>query len=376
MSVTVDAAWLTWSLQASLRTSASVTAFTATTIGTGQVGENVRFELTWDADDATLPTSVVGKFPSVSEISRATAAQMNTYVKEVGFYRELQHDVTICTPRIHAVEWDADTHDFAIVMEDVHPATQGDQLVGCTVGFAETAVDQVVGLHAPTWGRDAELTRYDWLTGKEGDESAELRITLFQMLTPGFLERYSDRLAPDDLATTQLLTEAFSTWVGAIAAWSERYGRCVVHGDYRLDNMLFGTPPRSASLTVVDWQTVSLGIGPADVAYFCGAGLLPGDRARHERALVARYAAGLRAAGVAISDDAVWDGYVLGSASGLFMAVLASQVVERTERGDEMFAVMAERHAAQIRDVDLAGALGITHQPTARASPSSGHARR
>jgi hypothetical protein len=376
MSLTVDAAWLTRSLQASLRTSATVSAFAATSIGTGQVGENIRFELTWDTDDATLPDSVVGKFPSVSEISRATAAQMNTYVKEVGFYRELQRTVTIRTPRVHAVEWDAGTHDFAIVMEDVRPASQGDQLVGCTVGFAERAVDQVVGLHAPTWGRDAELARYEWLTGGGGRESAELRVALFQMLTPGFLERYADRLAPDDLATTQLLTDAFNAWAAAVAVWGERFGRCVVHGDYRLDNMLFGTPPRSAPLTVVDWQTVSLGIGPADVAYFCGAGLLPGDRARHERALVARYAAGLRAAGVAISDEAVWDGYVLGSASGLYMAVLASQVVERTERGDEMFAVMAERHAAQVRHVGLPGALGLSFLPTAPASPSSGRARR
>ena len=67
----------------------------------------------------------------------------------------------------------------------------------------------------------------------------------------------------------------------------------------------------------------------------------------------------MRSSGIDIADDDVWEGYVLGSATGYFMAVLASQVVERTDRGDEMFAVMAERHADQIRAVGLPERLGI-----------------
>ena len=44
---------------------------------------------------------------------------------------------------------------------------------------------------------------------------------------------------------------------------------------------------------------------------------------------------------------------VLGTAGGYLMAVLASQVVERTERGDDMFVAMATRHAGQIADNGL-----------------------
>jgi hypothetical protein len=50
---------------------------------------------------------------------------------------------------------------------------------------------------------------------------------------------------------------------------------------------------------------------------------------------------------------------VLGSASGYYMALLASQIVEQTERGDEMFCVMAERHAHPMRTVGLLDILGI-----------------
>ena len=52
---------------------------------------------------------------------------------------------------------------------------------------------------------------------------------------------------------------------------------------------LFATPDGGPPVTVVDWQTAAVGVGPSDVAYFVGAGLLPDDRRRHERALVERY---------------------------------------------------------------------------------------
>jgi hypothetical protein len=35
------------------------------------------------------------------------------------------------------------------------------------------------------------------------------------------------------------------------------------------------------------------------------------------------------------------------------MAVSASQIVTATDRGDEMFALMAERHASQMSDNDV-----------------------
>ena len=44
----------------------------------------------------------------------------------------------------------------------------------------------------------------------------------------------------------------------------------LVHGDYRLDNMLFGTAGADRALTVVDWQTVSWGPALTDLAYFLG----------------------------------------------------------------------------------------------------------
>ena len=357
----IDDDWLSRALQSALGVTAHVVGHDATSIGTGQVGENVRFRLRWDEAGDHLPDTIVGKFPSASEVSRAAAVARSTYVKEVGFYCDLQPEVGIRTPVVSTIEWDAATHDFVLLMEDITPARAGDQLAGCSVAEAELVIDQAVQLHAPTWGRLAELEAHDWLGGLPDDEQIAFRTRLFELLTPGFVDRFSSRLAADDLALAAPLGAAFPNWYEQVRAWVERLGAwCAVHGDFRLDNILFGEPPASPAVTVVDWQTVSIGTGPVDVAYFCGAGLLPEQRVQAEHDLVARYAGGLRAAGVDIPDEAVWEGYVLGSATGYYMAVLASQIVEQTERGDEMFAVMAERHADQMRTVGLLDRLGLS----------------
>ncbi|HEX9530036.1 MAG TPA: phosphotransferase, partial [Acidimicrobiales bacterium] len=129
--------------------------------------------------------------------------------------------------------------------------------------------------------------------------------------------------------------------------------RTVSHGDYRLDNMLFGTADGGYPLAVVDWQTVSWGEATADASYFLGAGLLPADRAAHERDLLRVYHEGLGAYGIdGYSWDECWADYRRHAFGGYVMAVVASQLVHDTDRGREMFAVMAERHAAQALDLE------------------------
>ena len=350
----IDADWLTALLHSvGVGIGNRVATIDSKSIGTGQVGDNVRFRLGWQQADGTLPQTMIGKFPSQSEISRSTAVAVDTYVREIGFYRDLQHQVSIRTPQVLHVGWNADTHDFVVMMEDIAPAEPGDQLTGCDLPHAELVVDQAVGLHAPTWGRIEEYAELDWLHTPDVERATMLG-AMYSMCAPGFVERYRGRLSDDDLALADELVRRSPRLFEVTVAWAAgNGGYCVIHADYRLDNILFGSPPMSPAVTVVDWQTVSIGIGPADIAYFCGAGLLPDDRVVHERALVDRYASGMRDAGIDLSGDAAWDGYVLGSAGGYLMALLASQIVERTDRGDEMFAVMAERHAAQIRHLGL-----------------------
>ena len=71
-------------------------------IGTGQVGDSVRFTLEFADDPA--PLTLAGKFPAADPTSRGTAAMLGLYAKEVRFYRELAPLLPIRTAHAYFAE--------------------------------------------------------------------------------------------------------------------------------------------------------------------------------------------------------------------------------------------------------------------------------
>ncbi len=80
----IDPAWMTAALQVRCP-GCVVTGLQGESIGTGQVGENVRFSLTGTG----VPASVVGKFPSLDPVSKQTGILQRNYVREVFFLPKL-----------------------------------------------------------------------------------------------------------------------------------------------------------------------------------------------------------------------------------------------------------------------------------------------
>ncbi len=120
-----------------------------------------------------------------------------------------------------------------------------------------------------------------------------------------------------------------------------------------MDNLLFDPTPGGVPVTVVDWQTCTHGPALQDVAYFIGAAMPPDLRRDVEAELVRGYHAGLVAAGVPdYGWEQCWADYRRGTWAGLIMAVAASMLVERTDRGDQMFLTMAARHSRHALDLD------------------------
>ena len=83
------------------------------------------------------------------------------------------------------------------------------------------------------------------------------------------------------------LVAGFDAYLAQEAAPDRVHG--LVHGDYRLDNMLFGEPGADRPLTVVDWQTVTWGPAMTDVAYFLGCALPVEVRREHYDTLLGAY---------------------------------------------------------------------------------------
>lgn len=323
---------------------AEITAVTTSRIGDGLVGLNLRVGL--ESADPKVPSSVVIKLPSLDDTSRATGIALRNYEREVKFYLQVADKVDIRVPHCHHGEWDEATGDFILVLEDMAPAEQGDQVTGCTPQMAEAAVDELARLHAPLWDAP-ELADFDWLGGRTTPEDTAALVGLWSMFMPGFLATYTPHLDAAQLA----LLAAFG---GQLEAWaSDQSGpKAITHGDYRLDNLLFGNGTSAPAVTAVDWQTPGHGPPVADLAYFCGAGLVPEQRREHDRALVRHYVAALDAGGVDVEEAWVWDRYRRSTFAGVIMAVVASQVVGESERSEAMFAAMASRHLQHAIDLD------------------------
>ncbi len=151
---------------------------------------------------------------------------------------------------------------------------------------------------------------------------------MISALLPSFLDRYGHRISQEHV-------EVCRGFVAVLDAWAEdrRAPLGLVHGDYRLDNLLF----TADACTAVDWQTVSWGPVMRDVSYFLGSGLTVDDRRRHERALVRFYYDELVRLGVRnLEWESCWDEYRRQAFACLVVTIAAGVVVERTDRGDDM----------------------------------------
>jgi hypothetical protein len=269
------------------------------------------------------------------------------YAKEVAFYAELADKVAARTPDcLYAAIADGSPR-FVLVLEDLSDARQGDQIAGCNVALAEAAVVNLAGLHGPTWCDDA-LSRRRWLGGDTEDViTPEFIAPIIGAAADAFAARFAPELDPVEAEVLDASRELLPAWM---FARGERFA--VVHGDYRLDNLLFPVDD-PARVAAVDWQTTALGPPGRDLAYFLETCLTVEDRRRHEQTLVAAYHRALADHDVAGYElDACWDDYVDGLLHGPLIILLGRLTAGVTERGDEMFRVMWQRASAAIDDHD------------------------
>jgi Phosphotransferase enzyme family len=319
--------------------------FSVKPVGTGQMCDSYRLTLEWAEGLDGAPATVIAKCPSHDPASREVARTLGGYLLEVRWYQALAHDVAVPRPHCHFAQIEEDGVTFLLLLGDLAPAMQGDQLRGAGQAEIDLTIDAAAALHAPLWN-SPRLAEIEWL---QRDTRPIVR-ALFPTYFAQFKERYANRLAPECLALGDGLVSRLDAYLA-----HEPSAMTLQHGDLRVDNILFA-PDRNACW-VVDWQTLAIGAGARDLAYLIGTSIADHDeRQAMDRPAFDRWIRGLSSLGVATDYEALWQDYRLGALSGYFMAVFASMSVERTERGDEMFAVMAERPARQaiaLKSLDL-----------------------
>jgi Ser/Thr protein kinase RdoA (MazF antagonist) len=314
-------------------------AVAATPLGTGQMADTYRLRLTYDPADAGPPTCVV-KLTAASPASRTAAKVTRAYEVEARFYRHLAAALPVRTPECFVSCYDEHSREFTVLLEDVG-GRPVDQVEGCDPADVERAVAELATLHGPMWG-SPELASLAWLPRHDGPDAAWMA-SLVQRVYPRFLRRFAGRLRPEVVHVLDAFVPRVERYL------RDRPGpRTVVHGDFRADNLV----AVRGGITVLDWQTAAHEPAVTDLSYFLGASVDVETRRRIERPMVRRYLAALSGHGVGLSVDDCWRDYRRYAFDGLLMTIIGSTLVVRTERGDDMFATMANRHGAHAIDLD------------------------
>lgn len=332
----ISAEWLSAALDTVVR------SVSAERIGTGQTGASYRLSV--DADD--LPATMVAKVAAGDDAARGLVAP--GYRNEVGFYAQVAGTVDVRAPRCWYSAISDDARRFTLLLEDLAPRVAGVQADGCATDRAAGAVRNLAGLHAPRWS-DGALLELDFISGPGADnpEAATFLGEVTVSAAEVFVDRYAHELDASDVDTLRESAAATSTWVLA-----RREPFALVHGDYRLDNLMFGAD--AADVVAVDWQTLAVAPPARDLAYFLGTSLHTADRREADEPLVGLYHAELCERGVmGYSFERCFDDYRLGMLQGPMITLLgaAYATAERSEAADAMFLAMARRSCAAIRDL-------------------------
>jgi aminoglycoside phosphotransferase (APT) family kinase protein len=321
----------------------SVDEVTVKSVGTGQTGATYRIRATYASGGDQLPRTFIVKLPSQDPEVRQRVAL--GYRSEYAFYTEVAATVRVPTPHCYHVDIANGGMDFVMVLADLAPAVQGDQIEGCTAVEAALAVEALAGLHGPRWCDPAWL-QFDGTVMPQPDADAAKGMgEVTQMAVNVTLERLGSRMTEADRVTLKDSAALVARW---LLVEPGRF--CLLHGDYRLDNLLFD--PERTEITVVDWQTLAVGLPARDLSYFVGTSLLPARRAAIEGDLVGSYHDALMTYGVAdYPAEECWRDYLLGMLQIPLITTLGFAFSAATERGDDMALVMLERGCRAIREL-------------------------
>jgi hypothetical protein len=321
----------------------TVTSAETTPVGTGQTGATYRVSVTYADPHSDLPPTFIVKLPSQDDAVRERVAL--GYRSEHAFYTTMADRVAVPMPHCYHCEIGADGADFVLLLADMSPAEQGDQLAGCTAAEARLAVAALAGLHGPTWCDSALDELPGVVMPRPDDDGAKGFGDIATMASDITVDKLGDRMTAQDRETLSAAMRRVTPW---LLTAGERFA--LLHGDYRLDNLLFD--PDRTRVSVVDWQTLGVGLPARDLAYFTATSVPPDERAETEPDLVRAYHAALAGHGVRdYSFEQCWRDYRLAVVQAPLITALGFAFASSTERGDEMTLTMLHRGCRAIREL-------------------------
>jgi hypothetical protein len=341
----VTTEWLSEALGAKVAKVQSV----AIAAGVGFLGKLARLTLTYADAAPNQPHTVIVKLPTLDVGSRQLARLFRFYEREVRFYRELAPRIGIRVPKLLHGDFDAESGDFVLLLEDMAPARVGDQLESCTPEQARVAVREAASLHA-AWWRKPELDGLGWMPFANDPVHLSAEPT-YQACWPGFMKFTGAGLSDP----VKRIGERLATRINRIQHAIMERPMTIVHGDYRLDNLFFAAPQQGGVLfAAIDWQIAFRGNGTFDVGYMLAGNLTVSGRRAQEQELLRLYHDRLVTGGVHNYDFAgCLRDYKLSALFCLVYVVISIATLDPANaRGVALFHAWLERVGTAILDLE------------------------
>lgn len=316
--------------------------------GEGFMGQLGRVHLS----GSSVPASVIVKIPTADPGGQMIGTMMRVWEREHRFYTEV-------APHMHGVRiprcFHSQAEPYVLVLEDLHPAAPGDQVVGPTPDQARLVIDTAAALHA-SWFENPELASLDWMPDILDPMSASVG-TMFDIGWPTFLARYQDSLPSRVLRWCEAFAPRVPEWIEGYGNWPNT----LIHGDFRLDNMFFHP---DGTMTLIDWQLSMRAPSTTDLVYFLGTNLPTEMRRALQSELIDRYSTSMRRLGVPEewSDPAtITRGYAEGCL--FYCTSFAASILTldtANDRGAALMDALVRRAFSAADDLDAGSVIGLS----------------
>lgn len=315
-------------------------------IGHGNMSQTIHTQITYNANAADAVPAVVCKITSAVPQAVDLAGAADVYARECAVYDFLGDTPPLATPRAYWRKVSGDGRAINLVMEDLSERTRpGDQIAGCSVEDAAAVASELSRLHASAWG-DPRLQGADWLHDRlsVAAESAQT----YALGAVEFRRRFTGRT---DAAVLDAI-DAMVPGMEQVIVVASR-GETLVHGEPRVDNVLFEDTADGPRAWLIDWQYATKASPMLDLAYFLAGSLVPEDRRACESALIEASVAAIAPVAPEWGIEQARAEYAAALPVALQFTVGAVLAIPEGEHSDRLLLTLAERNVAALKDWNL-----------------------
>lgn len=318
-------------------------------VGSGNLSITGRVAITYNANAAEAVRSVICKITSDIGAAVDIASMQDVYRREVAAYAFFGDSPPFATPRCYWSNAGNDGMSLNLVLQDLTETTRaGDQVAGCSQAEALAVGTELARLHTAYWDHP-DLENATWLLNRQARAARSAEVQ--RAAAAAFRDRFAQNLPSSCFDVIDHFAEHAERIILELPQ-----GKALIHGEPRVDNILFEDLPHGHRAWLIDWQFTTRGSPMFDLAYFLAGSLTPDDRRAVEGKLIALHQAAISACEPTYSLERANEEFKACLPIALQFSVGAVLALPVGAHEDRLLTTLVERNVAALSDWNCAAA--------------------